>query len=93
MWEVEWEPEAVNAASLDLSDPQGLGALLTTIDQLRADPFSVPAFELGHPNRRRIRSGPYRVIMSISLTPKGPGPPSAASINGRLTKPGGARGP
>ena len=65
MWEVEWEPEATSAAAAHLADRAGLAEVFDTLERLAVDPYDMPAFEMGHSDRRRLRVGDYRVVVQL----------------------------
>jgi mRNA interferase RelE/StbE len=66
-YSIDWEPPAVAAASRYLADdPDGLIALVTSIDALAADPRPNESFAFGSPDLGRLHIGRYRVLFEIT---------------------------
>jgi len=66
-YSIDWEPPAVAAASRCLADdPEGLRALIVSIDRLVADPRPGESFPFGSPDLRRLRVGRYRALYEIT---------------------------
>ncbi len=58
-------PVELEAAAF-LDDPQGIRAVLDTIDRLADDPRPTGSFPYGSPDLRRLRVGRYRILYEIT---------------------------
>lgn len=68
-YEVTWSERALNQAAGFLEDdPDGLAQLFHTLDLLAHDPRPPGTTEYGTPDRRRLRSGRYRVLYDVDDT-------------------------
>ncbi|GAA4951956.1 hypothetical protein GCM10023205_11260 [Yinghuangia aomiensis] len=62
---LEWDEQALAAASRFLDDAGGLRSVLDTLDLFADDPWSADATRVGSDSRLRIRIGRYRVMVEI----------------------------
>jgi mRNA interferase RelE/StbE len=66
IYEVDWEPAAIDLASRYLmDDPEGLRLVSAAVDSLAEDPRHDRAFLLGATGMLRLRAGRYRVVYQI----------------------------
>jgi mRNA interferase RelE/StbE len=67
LYELVWEPAAINAAARFLGDDApGLRLLIDALDDLAAQPRPGDSFAFGSPDVRRIRVGRYRCLYQVS---------------------------
>jgi mRNA interferase RelE/StbE len=65
-FEVIFEEKAISrAADFLADDPDGVRALLDTIDALAGEPRPSASLAFGSPDLRRLRVGRYRVVYEI----------------------------
>lgn len=65
-YEVIWSERALDqAAGFLKDDPEGLDQLFQSVDLLAGDPRPEGTAEYGTPDRRRLRSGRYRVLYDV----------------------------
>lgn len=65
-FEVSFEERAISQAAAFLADdPDGVQALLDTIDALADEPRPAASSPFGSPDLRRLRAGRYRVVYEI----------------------------
>ncbi|WP_427896710.1 type II toxin-antitoxin system RelE family toxin (plasmid) [Kribbella sp. GL6] len=66
-YEVIWSERALDqAAGFLKDDPDGLAQLFASVDLLADDPRPSGTAEYGTPDRRRLRSGRYRVLYDVN---------------------------
>jgi mRNA interferase RelE/StbE len=64
--EILFEDRAISrAAEFLVDDPEGVKAILDTIDALADEPRPPGSFPFGSPDVRRFRVGRYRVVYEI----------------------------
>jgi len=62
-FEILFEERAISrAAEFLVDDPEGVRAILDTIDALADEPRPPGSFPFGSPDVRRLRVGPSRVV-------------------------------
>ena len=67
-FEVPFEERTISRAAEFLADdPDGVRALLDTIDALADQPRPSASFPFGSPDLRRLRVGRYRVVYEIRV--------------------------
>jgi mRNA interferase RelE/StbE len=65
MWEVQWEPMALDEATGFLkADPDGVDSLLQATDQLTGNPRPAASRAWGI-DHRRLHHGPWRVLYRV----------------------------
>lgn len=65
-YEVIWDERALDqAAGFLKDDPEGLAELFHAVDQLAVEPRPDGTAAFGGPDRRRLRSGRYRVLYDV----------------------------
>ena len=66
-YEVTWSERALDqAAGFLKDDPDGLDQLFQSVDLLADEPRPEGTTEYGTPDRRRLRSGRYRVLYDVN---------------------------
>ncbi|WP_020386799.1 type II toxin-antitoxin system RelE family toxin [Kribbella catacumbae] len=66
-YEIIWSERALDQATGFLKDdPEGLDQLFQSVDLLADDPRPEGTAEYGTPDRRRMRSGRYRVLYDVN---------------------------
>ncbi|MFD3406987.1 type II toxin-antitoxin system RelE/ParE family toxin [Kribbella sp. NPDC058693] len=66
-YEVIWSERALDqAAGFLKDDAEGLAQLFASVDLLADDPRPAGTAEYGTPDRRRLRSGRYRVLYDVN---------------------------
>ncbi len=63
---VDYDERTISQAAAFLDDPQGIRAVLDTIDRLADDPRPTGSFPYGSPDLRRLRVGRYRILYEIT---------------------------
>ena len=65
--QVIWEAQAIDqAAGFLRDDPDGVREVLDAVGRLADEPGPAGSFPYGSPDRRRLRSGRYRVMYDIT---------------------------
>jgi len=67
LYQLVWEPPAINAAARFLGDDAaGLRQLIAALDDLAVQPRPTASFAFGSVDVRRIRVGRYRCLYQVS---------------------------